>query len=444
MSSTAEKGADDVVTIEVTDVLDAAPKTAIARFDPLRAGLAALKEKFEAYIPDLSTKAGEDVARAHRKELVTIRTSAAKIYDQLNAPLLDAQRQARKIRDEITTTAEQYEGPIDAAIKAREAEREAERLRKVEAEAARIKTIRDRIANIASIPVAAVSLTSEQIQAVINDLGNSVFNEDRFGEFLDEAEELATQIGHKLSEMRDAAAAREAEVLRLATERAELDRMRAEQIELDRVTAEQRAADEAAATAKLKKEQDELAAARAAFKAEQDAAAARARDAEDAARRKRDDNDAAQRAFLKKQQDAFEEERRAELDRQARENEALAEQRAELERKERELAAASTPAPAPAPAPAVEPEPDAQESFLPQAEREAVVAAVTAAAAPAGEAAVIDTFFDTSDDLLVTDMKILQAVADAFGWDLRSAFDSIRALDLDALAEAVADSEVPA
>ena len=95
MSSTAESVVDEVVAIEVTDILDAAPKTAIARFDPLRAGLAALKEKFTDYVPDLSTKAGEDVARAHRKELVTIRTSATKIYEQLNAPLLDAQRQAR-------------------------------------------------------------------------------------------------------------------------------------------------------------------------------------------------------------------------------------------------------------------------------------------------------------------------------------------------------------
>lgn len=444
MSSTAESVVDEVVAIEVTDILDAAPKTAIARFDPLRAGLAALKEKFTDYVPDLSTKAGEDVARAHRKELVTIRTSATKIYEQLNAPLLDAQRQARAMRDEIAATAEKFELPIDAAIKAKELEREAEKKRKADAEAARVKAIRDRITNIASLPTLAVDLCSADIQAVINDLGNSAFSEERFGEFLDEAEELATTIGHKLSAMRDGAAAREAEALRLAAERAELERLRSEQIERDRAAAEQRAADEAAAAAKLKKEQDELAAARAAFQAEQDAAAARAREAEDAARRKRDDVDAAQRAFLKKQQDAFEEERRAELERQERENAALAEQRAELQRQQDELAARSVPDPVKLTIEESAAQVDPQESFIPAEAPAPTPAPAPVAAAPAAEAAVIDTFFGASDDLAVTDLKILQAVADAFGWDLRSAFESIRAMDLDALAEAVADSEVPA
>lgn len=442
MSSTAEPGVDDVVTIEVTDVLDAAPKTAIARFDPLRAGLAALKEKFTDYVPDLSTKAGEDVARAHRKELVTIRTSATKIYEQLNAPLLDAQRQARAMRDEIAATAEKFELPIDAAIKAKELEREAEKKRKADAEAARVKAIRDRITNIASLPTLAVDLCSADIQAVINDLGNLAFSEERFGEFLDEAEELATTIGHKLSAMRDGAAAREAEALRLAAERAELERLRYEQIERDRVAAEQRAADEAAAAAKLKKEQDELAAARAAFQAEQDAAAARTREAEDAARRKRDDDDAAQREFLKKQQGIFEEELQAELARLERERAAVAEQYAELDRQQRELKAASTPAPAPAPEVAIEEAPvqqDTQESFLPPAEREAAVAAVTAAVEPD-----VAPFHDAPPTDTVTDFQVLDAVADGFNWTLREALDRIKALDLDALAEAVADSEVPA
>lgn len=435
MSSTAEPGVDDVITIEVTDVLDAAPKTAIARFDPLRAGLAALKEKFADYVPDLSTKAGEDVARAHRKELVTIRTSATKIYEQLNAPLLDAQRQARAMRDEIAATAEKFELPIDAAIKAKELEREAEKKRKADAEAARVKAIRDRITNIASLPTLAVDLCSADIQAVINDLGNSVFSEERFGEFLDEAEELATTIGHKLSAMRDGAAAREAEVLRLAAERAELERLRSEQIERDRVATEQRAADEAAAAAKLKKEQDELAAARAAFQAEQDAAAARSREAEETARKRSAEEAERHQAFLRKQQDAFEEERRAELERQQREAEALAAERADLQRKERELATLSTPEPVQAPS--VEPaKADPQESFIPAAEP------APAAATPA--AAERDAFFDAADDLAVDDMKILEAVATTFGWTLRSALDSIKALDLDALAEAVADSEVPA
>lgn len=435
MQTAPDQAQVDVVAIEVTDILDAAPKTAVARFDPLRAGLQALSEKFSSYTPDLSTAAGEKEARSCRQELVKIRTGATKIYEELNAPLLDAQRQARKIRDEIVAAAEKFEGPIDAAIKAKEAEREAEKQRKAEAEAARVKTIRDRIANIASVPVAAVSLNSEQIQAVINDLVNLDINQERFAEFQDEAEALALDVVGKLLVMQGAAAAREAEALRLAAERAELERLRAEQAERDRKAAEQRAAEEAAAAAKLKQEQDELEAQRAAFKAEQEAAAARAREAEEAARKRNAEEAERHQAFLRKQQDAFEEERRAELERQQREADALAAERAELQRKERELAALSTPETVKAPA--VEPvKADPQESFIPAADP--VPVAATPAAAERG------TFFDAPPADTVTDLQVLDAVAVGFNWTLREALDRIKALDLGALAEVVADSEVPA
>lgn len=440
MQTAPDQAQVDVVAIEVNDVLDAAPKTAVARFDPLRAGLVALNEKYANYKPDLSTAAGEKDARACRQELVKIRTGATKVYEELNAPLLEAQRQARKIRDEIVETAEKFEKPIDQAIKAKEAEREAEKKRKAEEEAARVKTIRDRIANIASIPVAAVSFNSAEIDAVISDLGALDISPERFAEFQDEATTLVGEVAGKLAIMRDAAAAREAEALRLETERKELERLRAEQAERDRKAAEQRAAEEAAAAAKLKREQEELEAQRAAFKAEQDAAAARAREAlaeadrREAERRQKDEE---HQAFLRQQQDAFEEERQAMLARQKQEAEALAAERAELQRKERELAAAS--APAPAPAQAQEPQPEAQDSLLPPAEREAVVAVVTAAEEP--DAA---PFYDAPPTDAVTDFQVLDAVATGFNWTLREALDRIKALDLGALAEVVADSEVPA
>lgn len=441
----AAEAADDVIQIEVTDILDAAPKTALARFDPLRAGLAALKEKFESYVPDVSTKAGEDIARANRKELVTIRTSATKIYEQLNAPLLDAQRQARAMRDEITATAEKFEAPIDAAIKARELEREAERKRKAEEEAARIKAIRARITAIGSLPVLAVDMDSANIQAVINDLGNAAFTTERFGEFLDEAEELATQIGHKLSTMRDAATAREVEAQRLADERAEFDRQRAEQEERDRAAERQRAADAEAerqraadAAAKLQADADALAAQRAAFQAEQEAAAAKTRAAEESARKKRDDDDAEHRAFLKKQQDAFEEERQAALQRQQEELQAVTKQREELAQQQKALEEAASKAAAPATeaapvipvAPIVVPEPvqpAAQETFLPPVEY---------APEPEPEQAAGNQPF-------VADFQILDAVANEFNWSLREALGRIQAMDFIELGDVVDASEVP-
>lgn len=448
MSSKPDKAADaadDVIQIEVTDILDAAPKTALARFDPLRAGLAALKEKFDNYVPDLSTKTGEDIARANRKELVTIRTSATKIYEQLNAPLLDAQRQARAMRDQITETAEKFEAPIDAAIKARELEREAERKRKAEEEAARIKAIRARITAIGSLPVLAVDMDSANIQAVINDLGNAAFTTERFGEFLDEAEELATQIGHKLSTMRDAATAREVEAQRLADERAEFERQRAEQEERDRAAERQRAADAEAerqrvadAAAKLQADADALAALRAAFQAEQDEVAAKARAIEEAARKKRENEDAEHKAFLKKQQDAFEEERQAALQLQQEELQAVAKQREELAQQQKALeeAAAKVAAPAPEAAPviAVAPivvpgpvQPAAQETFLP----------------PFEEAPEPEPEQSAGNQPFVADFHILDAVANEFNWSLREALGRIQAMDFVELGDVVEASEVP-
>lgn len=443
MSSTPEQRPDDVVIIEADDVLDALPKTALARFDKVKAILAQLDAKYETYVPDLSTKAGEDEARTNRRELVKIRTTTDKIYDKLNAPLLEAQRGARALKAEIFSTVEKHEKPIDEAIKAKELEREQERQRKVEEEAARIKAIRARITAIGSLPVLAVDMDSANIQAVINDLGNAAFTTERFGEFLDEAEELATQIGHKLSTMRDAATAREVEAQRLADERADFERQRAEQEERDRAAERQRAADAEAerqrvadAAAKLQADADALAAQRAAFQAEQDAVAAKARAIEEAARKKRENEDAEHKAFLKKQQDAFEEERQAALQRQQEELQAVAKQRDELDQQQKAMADAAAKAAAPAPIPEPEPEPAAaepaqqvaQETFLP----------------PVEDAPEPEPEQSAGNQPFVADFQILDAVANEFNWSLREALGRIQAMDFAELGDVVEASEVPA
>lgn len=411
--------AEEIIVVDGTDILDAAPKTAIARFDSVRAGLAALEEKFKGYTPDLSTAAGEKEARANRQALVKIRTTTEKVYKDLNAPLLEAQRKARAIQAEIISAAERYEKPIDDAIKAKDAEREAERQRKAEAEAERVKAIRARISAIGSLPVLAVDMDSATIQAVINDLSNAAMTQERFAEFLDEAEELATQVGAKLSEMRNAAAAREAEAARMEEQRAELARQQAEQAERDRLAAERRQREEA-----------ELAEQRRQIAEQQAAAAAILRQAEDAAAeaaRKREAADAERQAFLKKQQDAFEEEKLAEKQRQERVRQAQAEQHAAFVRDQGALAAAAT---TPAQEPAVEP---------------VAEVAPEAAAEPASQPSLEDMpdpeFVETNE---IADIDVLYAVAERFNLSLADALHRIRIMDLTELDEAVTAAGVTA
>lgn len=301
-------GADGVTDIEVIDPkpedildpLESAAKSAVAKFDPLKAGLAAMEEKYKDYVPDLSTAAGEKIARANRKELVTLRSSAKEVYEELNKPLLEAQRQARALRDEIITKAEGYETPIDAAIKADEAKKAAEKKAREEAETARIAAIRQRITTLASIPVQAVGMDSATIDAVIDDLGNLDLSPDRFGEFVAEATVLVGEVASKLAVMRDAAVAQEAEAKRLADERAELDRLRREAAEREEADKKRRDTEAAAAAQALADQQADIDRQRREF-AEERAKIAAA----DAAKEKLE---------LKRQEDAFEAERQAAID----------------------------------------------------------------------------------------------------------------------------------
>ena len=136
-----------------------------------------------------------------------------------NAPMLAAQRDARALVALITTTAEKYEAPIDAAIKARDAEREVERLAAVAVEEARIAVIRARIAVITNLPSTVAGMTSEQIGEVMDDVNEMPINAERFAEFVDEAQELVQKTVVRLNEMRNAEAGREAAAEALQQER---------------------------------------------------------------------------------------------------------------------------------------------------------------------------------------------------------------------------------
>lgn len=281
-------------------IVEPAAASNIAEYTQTAAALGALAKRYANVVWDCSTSKGDRDARAVRKELVTLRTSLDKMRLQLNADDQERIRARNAEAKRIAAQIEELERPVDDAIKAEEARREAERLRKAAEEQQRVDAIQQRI-NIAirTVATTAAPLCSTDISARITTLAGLAID-DSFQEFREAAE---TARGEALTALRDlhaAAAAREAEAARIATERAELERLRAEAAERDRLENERR--ERAAA-----EERQRLAAERAAFEAQQAAARAEQekRDAEARAAREKADREAA--------------EARAEADRIARE-----------------------------------------------------------------------------------------------------------------------------
>lgn len=431
--SAAEADKDPVGVVDGLDILDALPRTTLARFDAVKAGLAALDGKYAAYVPDLTNKKGEDEARANRRELVKIRTTTEKVYSEVNAPILAAQREARAIKAEIIEKASMYEAPIDAAIRAHEEEAEKRRLEKAAKEAARIKTIRDRINVISGLPLMIVEMTADQIASVIEDAKAMPLTEERFAEFLQEAVDLADQVIPRLSAVHAAAVAREAEAKRLIAERADIDRIRAEQAEADRVATAKQAQEDAERAEILRLERADLDARQAAIDAanraadERVAASARKAEEAEAARRKRD---AENEDFLRKQQDAFEAERLAALKAIDDERVAQAAERAALSEQGRAIEAAS------------------EAGKVEVAEGQVSMHPLAASLAPSPEPVRIlgqmpvEMLDHCTED--PTDLDILALIAGEYNLTMEEGLARLRMIDIDALAADVADSEIPA
>ncbi|HJV75394.1 MAG TPA: hypothetical protein VJ654_14300 [Noviherbaspirillum sp.] len=192
---------------------------------------------------------------------------------------------------------------------------EAERQAKIEAERNRVAKIKEAIGNITSAPLRHVASNAEKLDTAIEFYRIMPISQDEYAEFVPEAEAIRAQTLEKLTVLRDAAIAKEAEAARLAAEREELARLRAEtearRKEDERIAAEKRAADEAELKALREKQEAELAAQRAEIarqQAERDAEIAAqakaAKEAQEAAEAKL----AAERAeFERKQREAAEE-----------------------------------------------------------------------------------------------------------------------------------------
>lgn len=212
--------------VEIADeVADLSASTAAALLDPLvwiESGLAAMVEESDLATWDVGTAAGEAAARDFRRRCVKVRTSAASTYEKWNKPILNAQRAARALIDQINATLDPIESKWDALIKAKEARKAEERAARKRAELERIDSIYRRLDLFTSAPARAASLGAAEIDLLIEEIEQTPVDEAVYAEFVGKAVAARGQAIEALRVMFQAAVDREtaAEAERLAREEA--------------------------------------------------------------------------------------------------------------------------------------------------------------------------------------------------------------------------------
>jgi hypothetical protein len=229
------------VAEELVDRAEIQDGRVLVEYSKTEAALAELRERFAGAKFDLTTTAGDKAARAARLELVTLRTALEKKRKAFKEPALEFGKlidaEARRITAEIV----KLEEPIDVAIRADEARREAEREAKRQAEAARIQKHRDGIERINAYVGLAQGLPSERISKGIAALQAMEFSTD-WEEFRDEAIAARDSTFVALQALYARTKAAEDGAARLEAQRQEQVRIAAEQkAEADRLAAERAA-----------------------------------------------------------------------------------------------------------------------------------------------------------------------------------------------------------
>ena len=174
-------------TIELIDKAEVRDGKAIVAYSRTEHALAILRGKYKGATYDLTTTAGDKLARAARLELKTLRTDLEKKRAELKAPALLFGKTIDSEAARLTAEIQALETPIDAQIKADEKRREDERIAKEQAEAARRKVHTDGIAMIAGYVGLATDLPAERIAAGIAYL--EALDLAGFEEFVTEATE---------------------------------------------------------------------------------------------------------------------------------------------------------------------------------------------------------------------------------------------------------------
>jgi hypothetical protein len=232
----------------------------IEEYSAIDAGLAILRNKYAGRAWDVSTGALMQEARKARADVRDRRVALEAIRKEIKAPALERCRAIDAEAKRITAALEEIESPIDSAIRAEEARREAERQAKARAEAERIAqalaevdAIRDPARRLVGRPSSEIDAAGRALHAL------SVARVDEFGAAAETAkQETLDALRGMLAAAREA----EAEAARMARERAELARLKAEQAALEAErrkaqAAEDASREEAARVARAKIEAEE-------------------------------------------------------------------------------------------------------------------------------------------------------------------------------------------
>lgn len=280
------------------------PKSEVAEYDSIAAGLAELRSEAALQNFDLTTTAGDKAARSIRARHVELRSRVEDLRVRAKQPHLDRGREIDAAAKFLTAEILRSEEPLDKAILAKQREKEAEKARREEADRAAKAAIGQRIDWIRGRLLAMAGKPSADVDAEVGTLEQVPITAELYGERLTEAAQVK---GETLAELRALSARlkpQEQEAARLAEER----RVFAEQ----QAEAKRRAdAEDAERRERIRREDAE----RAEQQRREDEQRAAARKAEDdriaAAKAEQDRKDAAERAEReRREQEAADERRR--------------------------------------------------------------------------------------------------------------------------------------
>ena len=204
--------------------------TALADFDRVAAGLAALTKNYAGVLYDVQTTSGMEAAKLARATVRKPRYEIETIRKGAKAPLLAIGKRLDSEAARITVELMKLEDPIDAQIKAEEGRKEREKAERAAAETARVQGIHARIDALRSLPVKAANRTPEQIAALIAE-AEAIVIDDSYAEFIESARQAHAASVAALRGLHGMAVQQQAEQARIVAEREELARLRAEQEE---------------------------------------------------------------------------------------------------------------------------------------------------------------------------------------------------------------------
>lgn len=223
----------------MTTDTDAPGASHIVEYDEIEANIATLRAEFAGRVFDLTTAAGDKLAREVRGKFVKLRTTLEAIRVREKAPLLARGRSLDAEAARFTKELLALEKPIDEQIKADERRRAAEAAEKARIERERIAALQKRISAIRDEPRACIGKPAQYIADTIGDVEDIKIGEE-FAEFVDDAMAARATTLEALRALHGQAVAAEETARQLEAERAERRRIAAEQAAREAKDAEDR------------------------------------------------------------------------------------------------------------------------------------------------------------------------------------------------------------